>query len=101
MNFKINNIVFIINFKNLKIIIIQYNLKKEIDKWNNFSSLLRKGNRELFLEMFLSSYKYSFAINAKGKEFLEISLTFDQHKMILINAVSNITNNNNENSVKE
>ena len=45
------------------------------------------------------------AINAKGKEFstesLPISLIFDQHKMLLINAVSNITNNNNKNSVKE
>ena len=45
------------------------------------------------------------AINAKGKEFstesLPISLILDQHKMLLINAVSNITNNNNKNSVKE
>ena len=45
------------------------------------------------------------AINAKGKEFstesLPISLIFDQHKMLLINAVNNITNNNNKNSVKE
>ena len=55
--------------------------------------------------MLQSSYKYSSSINAKGKEFttesLLMSLIFDQHKMLLINAVSNITNNNNKNSVKE
>jgi hypothetical protein len=66
---------------------------------------LRKQNRELFEQMLQSSYKYSDAINAKGKEFSTesqlISLIFDQHKMLLINAVSNITNNNNKNSVKE
>ena len=66
---------------------------------------MRKQNRELFEQMLQSSYKYSDAINAKGKEFYTesqpISLIFDQHKMLLINAVSNITNNNNKNSIKE
>jgi hypothetical protein len=80
-------------------------LKQELDKWNNFSFILRKQNRKLFEKMLQSSYKYSDAINPKGKEFstasLLISLIFDQHKMLLINAVSNITNNNNKNSVKE
>ena len=80
-------------------------LKQELDKWNNFSFILRKQNRKLFEKMLKSSYKYSDAINAKGKEFSTqsqlISLIFDQHKMLLINAVSNITNNNNKNSVKE
>ncbi|MGH9999770.1 MAG: hypothetical protein ACRD6Q_00960 [Nitrososphaeraceae archaeon] len=80
-------------------------LKQELDKWNNFYFLLRKQNRKLFEKMLQSSYKYSDAINAKGKEFSTqsqlISLIFDQHKMLLINAVSNITNNNNKNSVKE
>lgn len=80
-------------------------VKQELDKWNNFSFILRKQNRKLFEKMLQSSYKYSGAINAKGKEFstesLLISLIFDQHKMLLINAVSNITNNNNKNSVKE
>ena len=80
-------------------------VKPELDKWNNFSFILRKQNRKLFEKMLQSSYKYSDAINAKGKEFstasLLISLIFDQHKMLLINAVSNITNNNNKNSVKE
>jgi hypothetical protein len=80
-------------------------LKQELDKWNNFSFILRKQNRKLFEKMLQSSYKYSDAINAIGKEFSTesqlISLIFDQHKMLLINAVSNITNNNNKNSVKE
>ena len=80
-------------------------LKQEIDKWYNFSFVLRKTNRILFEEMLQSSYQYSYSINAKGKEFstesLLISLIFDQHKMLQINAVSNITNNNNKNSVKE
>ena len=44
-------------------------LKKEIDKWNNFSYVLRKQNRELFKEMLQSSYKYSNAINAKGEQY--------------------------------
>ena len=66
---------------------------------------MRKTNRILFEEMLHASYRYSSSINAKGKEFstesLLISLIFDQHKMLQINAVSNITNNNNKNSVKE
>ena len=77
-------------------------LKQELDKWNNFFFILRKKNRKLFEKMLQPSYKYSDAINAKGKEFstesLLISLIYDQHKMLLINAVSNITNNNNKNS---
>ncbi|MGZ8890927.1 MAG: hypothetical protein ACXW0J_05940 [Nitrososphaeraceae archaeon] len=66
-------------------------LKQELDKWYNFSFVLRKQNRELFDRMIqLSSYKYSLSINAKGKEFstesLLISLIFDQHKMMLPNS---------------
>jgi hypothetical protein len=34
-------------------------LTREIGKWNNFSSVLRKNNREIFKEMLQSSYKYS------------------------------------------
>jgi len=45
---------------------------------------LRKQNRELFEQMLQSSYKYSDAINAKGKEFSTesqlISLIFDNTK---------------------
>ena len=56
-------------------------LKQELDKWKTFSFILRKQNRKLFEKMLQSSYKYSDAINAKGKEFstesLLISLIFD------------------------
>ena len=46
-------------------------LKREIDKWNNFSSILRKHNWELFEEMLQSSLnKYSNAINAKEETIL-------------------------------
>ena len=70
-------------------------LKREIDKWNNYSSVLRKQNRILFEEMLQSSYKYSVAINAKGKEFSTESLfisLFDQHKILLRNIVSKNSN---------
>ena len=71
-------------------------LKREIEKWNNYSSVLRKPNRILFNEMLQASYKYSVAINAKGKEFstesLLISLIFDQQKMLLINTMSKPNN---------
>jgi hypothetical protein len=60
-------------------------LKQEIDKWYNFSFVLRKKNRMLFEEMLQSAYKYS--IDTKGKEnstkSLFISLIFDQHKILL------------------
>jgi hypothetical protein len=63
-------------------------LKREIEKWNNFSSGLRKQNRELFNEMLQSSYKYSSAINAKGEnhatESLLMSLIFEQYRIQLI-----------------
>ncbi len=63
-------------------------LKREIDKWNNFSSVLRKQNRELFNKMLQSSYKYSTAINVKGEQFstesLIMSLLFEQYKIQLI-----------------
>ena len=69
-------------------------LKREIDKWNNYSLVLRKPNRILLNEMLQSSYKYSNAINAKGKEFstesLFVSLIFDQHKILLRNIVAKI-----------
>ena len=46
-------------------------LKQELDKWKNFSFILRKQNRKLFEKMLQSSYKYADAINAKGKNFLQ------------------------------
>ena len=61
-------------------------LKREIEKWNNFSSILRKPNRILFEEMLRSSYKYSNAINAKGENYatesLLMSLIFEQQYII-------------------
>ncbi len=66
-------------------------LKREIDKWNKYSFVLRKQNRILFEDMLQQSYKYSDAINAKGEQYstesLLLSLVFDQHKLI---------NNNNK-----
>jgi len=65
-------------------------LKQEVEKWYNFSFVLRKKNRILFEEMLQSSYKYSSSINAKGKDFstesLLMSLIFDQNKMMLLNS---------------
>ena len=43
-------------------------LKQELEKWYNFSFVLRKKNRILFEEMLESSYKYSRAIDVRGKE---------------------------------
>ena len=68
-------------------------LKQELDKWYNFSFVLRKRNRMLFEEMLRSSYKYSSSMNAKEKDFftesLLMSLIFDQNKMMLLNSFFN------------
>ncbi len=62
-------------------------LKQELEKWYNFSFVLRKKNRMLFEEMLRSSYKYSSSINAKGKEnsteSLFMAMIFDQQKILL------------------
>ena len=42
-------------------------LKQELDKWYNFSFVLRKKNRILFEEMLQSSYKYSQCDRCKRK----------------------------------
>ena len=59
-------------------------LKEELDKWRNFSFVLRKPNRILFKEMLQSSYKYSSSIDTKGKEnsteSLFMTLIFEQYK---------------------
>ena len=55
------------DFKNdINIIDNNIILKREIEKWNNYSLVLRKPNRILFNEMLQASYKYSVAINVKG-----------------------------------
>ena len=60
-------------------------LKREIDKWNSFASILKKPNRELFKEMLEAAYKYSNSINARGEqsstESLIISILFEQYKI--------------------
>ena len=43
-------------------------LKQELEKWYNFSLVLRKKNRILFKEMLQSSYKYSSSIEVREKE---------------------------------
>ena len=41
-------------------------LQKELDKWKTYSTILKKF-RDLFNQMLQSLYKYSNAINAKGR----------------------------------
>jgi hypothetical protein len=69
-------------------------LTREIGKWNNFSSVLRKNNREIFKEMLQSSYKYSNVINAKDEEYstesLIMSLLLEQNKMMMSFSLHNI-----------
>jgi hypothetical protein len=62
-------------------------LQQELDKWDNsFSSILSKQNRILFKQMLQSPYKYSNAIDAKGKNYstesLLMSFMFEQYKII-------------------
>ena len=61
-------------------------LKREIERWNNYSSVLRTPNRILFKKMLLSSYKYSDAINSKGENYatecLLMPLIFEQQYII-------------------
>jgi hypothetical protein len=68
-------------------------LKQELDKWYNFSFVLRKKNRILFEEILRSSYRYPSSINAKGKEnspeSLFITLIFEQYKKMILNSSHN------------
>jgi hypothetical protein len=68
-------------------------LKQELDKWYNFSFVLRKKNQILCEEMFQSAYKYSSSIEAKGKEnsteSLFMTLIFEQCKKIIFNSNHN------------
>ena len=61
-------------------------LQKELDKWNSYSSILRKPNRDLFNQMLQSSYKYSNPIDSKGENYatesLLITMIFEQYKII-------------------
>ena len=68
-------------------------LKQELDKWYNFSFVLRKKDRMSFKEMLQSLYKYSSSINAKGKEnspeSLFMTLIFEKNKKMIFNLNDN------------
>jgi hypothetical protein len=50
-------------------------LRRELDKWNSYSSILGKPNRELFNKMLQqSSHIYSNAIDTKGENYATESL---------------------------
>jgi hypothetical protein len=80
--------------------------KEEIELWKSFVvSLSSKEDRELFEKMLNDCYKYSAAINAKGKPFpaeqLIMTLLLSQHKMIdwltkQISKHESLDNNNKE-----
>jgi hypothetical protein len=81
-------------------------LTKEIELWKSFVvSLSSTEDRELFEKMLNDCYKYSAAINAKGKPFpaeqLIMTLLLSQHKMIdwltkQISKHESLDNNNKE-----
>jgi hypothetical protein len=82
-------------------------LTKEIELWKSFVVSLSstEEDRELFEKMLNDCYKYSAAINAKGKPFpaeqLIMTLLLSQHKMIdwltkQISKHESLDNNNKE-----
>jgi hypothetical protein len=62
-------------------------ITKEIETWKSYGDCLRKQDRELFYEMLNSCYKYSSAINLKGKENSTTStlmtILLEHHKNLL------------------
>ncbi len=68
-------------------------ITKEIETWKSYGDCLRKQDRELFYEMLNSCYKYSSAINLKGKEnsteSLFMTLIFEQYKKMKSNSNHN------------
>src|SRR5215211_3925896 len=81
--------------------------KEEIESWKSFVDSLSstEEDRELFEKMLNDCYKYSAAINAKGKPFpaeqLIMTLLLSQHKMIdwltkQISKHESLDNNNKE-----
>jgi hypothetical protein len=81
--------------------------KEEIELWKSFVDSLSstEEDRELFEKMLNDCYKYSAAINAKGKPFpaeqLIMTLLLSQHKMIdwltkQISKHESLDNNNKE-----
>ncbi|MGD1834214.1 MAG: hypothetical protein ACPKQO_00650 [Nitrososphaeraceae archaeon] len=73
--------------------IFPYNdiLTKEIELWQSYAECLRKKDRELFNTMLKNCYKYSQAINAKGKYYSTVSILMtillEHHKIILNNKI--------------
>ncbi len=61
-------------------------LTKEIESWKGFADRLSDKDREIFIKMLNDCYKYSKAINAKGRPFptepVIMALLFSQHKLI-------------------
>jgi hypothetical protein len=59
---------------------------KEIASWKGFMDRLLEEDREIFTKMLDDCYKYSKAINAKGRPFPKepviVALLFSQHKLI-------------------
>src|SRR5919109_808802 len=82
-------------------------LTKEIESWKGFEYALREEDRKLFVKMLNDCYKYSTAINAKGKPFpteaLLITLILLQQKLIdlLINRSGSCSGKNNQQKKKQ
>jgi hypothetical protein len=61
-------------------------LTKEIESWKGFADKLPEKDKEIFMKMLNNCYKYSIAINAKGRPFptepMIMALLFSQHKLI-------------------
>ena len=61
-------------------------LTQEIESWKGFADSLRSDDRQTFIKMLNGCYKYSKAINAKGRPFptepVIMALLFSQHKLI-------------------
>ena len=59
---------------------------KEIESWKGFADRLADEDKEVFMKMLNDCYKYSNAINAKGRPFptepMIMALLFSQHKLI-------------------
>jgi hypothetical protein len=61
-------------------------LTQEIESWKGFADSLPSEGRQTFIKMLNDCYKYSKAINAKGRPFptepVILALLFSQHKLI-------------------
>jgi hypothetical protein len=61
-------------------------LTREIESWKGFADRLPDKDREIFTKMLNDCYKYSKAINAKGRPFptepMIMALLLSQHKLI-------------------